>query len=129
MYFCAILFPPFSYLQEGQVSNSFLAAQMPQTICPSLFDTHHEKNHKIILNTLMNGKVKYWKKGDKDEHETPVANLLPVSLTSVVHLDLRISPRIFEKIRNDPIVIIRGLGEGDSWKKPSKKSRDAVPLS
>ncbi len=44
---------------------------------------------------------------------TPVANLSPVSLTPVVHLDLRISPRIFEKIRNDPNVIIRGLGEGD----------------
>jgi len=38
----------------------------------------------------------------------------PVSLTPVVHLDLRISPRIFEKIRNDPNVIFRGLGEGDS---------------
>jgi hypothetical protein len=37
-----------------------------------------------------------------------------VSLTPVVHLDLRISPRIFEKIRNDPNVIIRGLREGDS---------------
>ncbi len=35
----------------------------------------------------------------------------------VVHLDLRISLRIFEKILNDPNVIIRGLGEGDSWKK------------
>ncbi len=45
---------------------------------------------------------------------TPVANLPPVSLTPVVHLDLRISPRIFEKIQNDPNVIIRGLGEGDS---------------
>jgi hypothetical protein len=40
--------------------------------------------------------------------------LPPVSLTPVVHLDLRISPRIFEKNRNDPNVIIRGLGEGDS---------------
>jgi hypothetical protein len=39
-------------------------------------------------------------------------NLPPVS-TLVVHLDLRIQ-RIFEKIRNDPNVIIRGLGEGDS---------------
>ena len=38
-------------------------------------------------------------------------NLPPVSLTPVVNLDLRISPRIFEKISN---VIIRGLGEGDS---------------
>jgi hypothetical protein len=43
-----------------------------------------------------------------------VANLPPVSLTPVVHLDLRISPRIFEKFRNDTNVIIRGLGEGDS---------------
>ncbi len=41
-------------------------------------------------------------------------NLPPVKLTPVVHLDLRISPQIFEKIRNDPNVIIRGLGEGDS---------------
>jgi hypothetical protein len=40
---------------------------------------------------------------------TPVANLPPV-----VHLNVQISPRIFEKIRNDPNVIIRGLGEGDS---------------
>jgi hypothetical protein len=45
---------------------------------------------------------------------TPVANLPPVSTTPVVHLDLRISPRISEKIRNDPNVIIRGVGEGDS---------------
>ncbi len=45
---------------------------------------------------------------------TPAANLPPVSLTPVVHLDLQTSPRIFEKIRNDPNVIIRGLGEGDS---------------
>jgi hypothetical protein len=40
---------------------------------------------------------------------TPVANLTPV-----VHLDLRISPRIFGKIRNDLNVVFRGLGEGDS---------------
>jgi hypothetical protein len=47
--------------------------------------------------------------------------LLPVSLTPVVYLDLRISPRIFEKIRNDPNVIIWGLGEGDSWKNLKQK--------
>ncbi len=41
-------------------------------------------------------------------------NLPRVSLTPVVHLDLQISPRIFEKIRNDPNVIIKDLGEGDS---------------
>ncbi len=36
------------------------------------------------------------------------------NLSLVVHLDLQKSPRIFEKIRNDPNVNFRGLGEGDS---------------
>ncbi len=44
-------------------------------------------------------------------------HLPPVSTTPVVHLELRISPRIFEKIWNSPNVILRGLGETDSWKK------------
>jgi hypothetical protein len=43
-----------------------------------------------------------------------VANLPPVSLTPVVHLDLGISPRIFEKIRNGPKGILWGWGETDS---------------
>ncbi len=42
------------------------------------------------------------------------ANLPSVSLTPVVHLDLRISPPIFKKNRNNPSVIFRGLGDGDS---------------
>ncbi len=45
---------------------------------------------------------------------TTVANCPPVSTTPVLHLDLQISPRIFDKIQNDPNAIIRGLGEGDS---------------
>jgi hypothetical protein len=45
---------------------------------------------------------------------TPEANLPPVSLTPVVNLELRVSPRIFEKIRNGPNGILRGLGETDS---------------
>jgi hypothetical protein len=69
---------------------------------------------------------------------TPAAKLLPVSMTPVanfytffasvvdtgvvdtvslipvVNLELRISPRIFEKIRNGPHGILRGLGETDS---------------
>ncbi len=48
-------------------------------------------------------------------------NLPPVSLIPVVHLDLRISPRIFEKICNDPNVIIRGLGEGMIHEKNQKQ--------
>jgi hypothetical protein len=61
---------------------------------------------------------------------TPVANFAPVLLTTVVHLDLRlrISPRIFKKIRFDPKVIIRGLGEGDSWKKPEAKNLVTLSL-
>ncbi len=41
-------------------------------------------------------------------------HLPPVSLTPVANLKLRISPRIFEKIRNGPHGILRGLGETDS---------------
>ncbi len=54
--------------------------------------------------------------------------LPPVSLIPVVHLDLRISLRIFEKNRNCPNGILWGWGETDSWKTRSKKSRDTVPL-
>jgi hypothetical protein len=45
---------------------------------------------------------------------TLVTNLPPVSLIPVLHLDLRISPRIFEKIQNGPNGILWGLGETDS---------------
>jgi hypothetical protein len=38
----------------------------------------------------------------------------PVSLIPVVHLYLRISPRIFEKIRNGLNGILWGWGETDS---------------
>jgi len=40
-------------------------------------------------------------------------HLPPVSLTPVANLELPISQRIFEKIRNDPNDILRGLGEPD----------------
>ncbi len=55
-------------------------------------------------------------------------NLPPVSLTPVVHLDLRISLRIFGKIQNDPNVIIMDLGEGDSCKKPEAKNLVTLSL-
>ncbi len=45
-------------------------------------------------------------------------NLPSVSTTPVVHLELKISPRIFKKIWNNPNGILRGLKETDSWKKP-----------
>jgi hypothetical protein len=54
--------------------------------------------------------------------------LPPVSLIPVVHLDLRISPRIFEKIRNGPNAILRGWGESDSSKKPEAKNLVTLSL-
>jgi hypothetical protein len=45
----------------------------------------------------------------------PVANLPPLLLILVMHLDLRIiSENFSEKIQNDPHVIFNGLGEDDS---------------
>jgi hypothetical protein len=41
-------------------------------------------------------------------------NLPPVSLTPVVHLDLQISPRIFEQIQNGPNGTLWGWGETHS---------------
>jgi hypothetical protein len=40
----------------------------------------------------------------------------------MVHLDLEISPRNFEKIWSDSDVIFRGLWEDDSKRKPEAKT-------
>ncbi len=58
----------------------------------------------------------------------PVAILPPVSLISVVHLDLRISPLIFEKIRNCPNGILWGWGQTDTRKKPEAKKLVTLSL-
>ena len=52
----------------------------------------------------------------------------PVSLIPVVHLDLRISPRIFEKIRIGPNAILWGWGKTDSSKKPEAKNLVTLSL-
>ncbi len=48
-------------------------------------------------------------------------HLPPMSTTPMVHLEQRISQRIFIQISNNAVGIIRGLGEDDSWKKPEAK--------
>jgi hypothetical protein len=53
-------------------------------------------------------------------------HLSPVSTTKVVHFELRIPPRIFEKIQNGPNGILRGLGETDSYKKPEVENLVAL---
>jgi hypothetical protein len=55
-------------------------------------------------------------------------HLPPVSLTPVANLELQISRRIFEKIRNGPKGIIRGLRETDSRKKPDAKNLVTLSL-
>ncbi len=55
-------------------------------------------------------------------------HLPPESTILVVHVELRISPRIFEKLRNYPNGILKGLGETDSWKNRRWKSCGTVPL-
>ncbi len=57
-----------------------------------------------------------------------VANLPPASLIPVVHLDLRLSPRIFEKIRNVHNAILWGWRETDSSKKPEAKNLVTLSL-
>ena len=55
-------------------------------------------------------------------------HLPPVLLTPVANLELQISPRIFEKNRNGPNGIIRGLGETGSRKKPEAKNLVTLSL-
>jgi hypothetical protein len=54
--------------------------------------------------------------------------LPPVSLIPAVHLDLRISPRIFEKIRDGPNGILWVWGENDPRKKPEAKNLVTLSL-
>jgi hypothetical protein len=54
-------------------------------------------------------------------------DLPPVSTTPVVHPKLRISPRIFEKIRNG-LMGYSGTGETYSWKKPEVENLVTLSL-
>ncbi len=55
-------------------------------------------------------------------------HLPPVSLTPVANIELRISPRIFEKIRNGLNGILWGWGETDPWKEPEAKNLVTLSL-
>ncbi len=55
-------------------------------------------------------------------------HLPSVSTTPVVHLELPMSPWTFEKIRNGPNGILRGLGKLIHKKTRSRNSCDTVPL-
>jgi hypothetical protein len=53
-------------------------------------------------------------------------HLPPMSTAPLVHIELRIYPRIFENIRNDPHGILRARGKLIHTK--NRKSRDTVPF-
>jgi hypothetical protein len=55
-------------------------------------------------------------------------HLPPVSMTLVVHLELRISPRILKNIQNSPNAVIRGLRETDLCGKPEVDKLVALSL-
>ncbi len=60
------------------------------------------------------------------------SDIVPIICTIVVDTDgassLRISHKLFEKIRNDTNVIFGGLGQDDSWKKPEVKNLVTLSL-
>ncbi len=78
-------------------------------------------SHYLPLVSILPLEIRYWY---QTTPALPVTKFAPgvvdtggkVSMILVVHLDLWISPQIFEKIWNDPDVIFRGLAEDDSWK-------------
>ncbi len=60
---------------------------------------------------------------------TPAINFSPVSLTPLNNIHSRLSPRIFEKNRNNPKSILRGQGDTDLRKNLKSKSRVRLPLN
>ncbi len=87
----------------------------------------------------VNLKAKIYKYGNSNTQRCPnkmikiflledFFHLPPVLLTPVVHLEPRISPRIFEKIRKGRTGILICLGETDSWKKPEVENLVTLSL-
>jgi hypothetical protein len=83
---------------------------------------HHKVNLKAKIYIYVNSTTQRWpNKIIKIFLLEDFSHLPPVSLTPVANLELRISPRIFAKIRNGANGIIRGLGETDSEKNQKQK--------
>jgi hypothetical protein len=119
--FAAFLSIPYAQPPIGNLRYSFLKGQ-----CHEIFDYrfffHESVSPKPLRIPFRSFRIFSKTRGDIRssrcttgvvESLTPMANLPRVSLVPVVHLYLRISPRIFEKIRSDPIVIFGVLGEDD----------------
>jgi len=114
-WYCSHYLPPVSRIP---VANLPLVSLIPVAICHrwQIICRRYRWQRWQICHRCQQLKGNWWQ------------NLPPVSLTPVVRLDLRISPQIFEKIWNDPNVIIRGLGKGDLWKKLEAKNLMTLSL-
>ncbi len=113
-------FPPFSLVLLITVANNGNNYQTAD----NLKWTWRKKKYIYVNSTIQscpNKIIKFFLIED-------FFHLPPVSTTPVVHLELRISPRIFEKNRNGSNGIPRALGETDSWKKPEVKNLVTLSL-
>ncbi len=109
------IFPPVSLVLLISVANNGNSYQTADNL-----KWTWRKKCIYMLTLLPKGfQKKYWE---------IFLHLPPVSLTPVGHLELRISPRIFEKNRNGPNGIIRGFGETDPCRKPEVKNLVALSL-
>ncbi len=100
------IFTPFSLALLIPVANLPPVSTIPASNLPPVANCHRYQRHQL----------------------EGFFHLPPVSLTPVANLELRISPRIFEKICNNPNGIIRGLGETDSRKKQEEKNLVTLSL-
>jgi hypothetical protein len=90
---------------------------------------HLKVNLKANINIYVSSTTQRWpNKINKIFLIEDFFHLPPVLLTPVANLELRISPRIFEKIRNYLNGILWGQGETDSWKEPEAKNLVTLSL-
>ncbi len=90
---------------------------------------HRKVNLKAKIHTYVSSTTQRWpKKIIKIFLIEDFFHLPPVSLTPVANLELPISLRNFEKIRNDLYGILWGWGETESWKEPEAKNLVTLSL-
>jgi hypothetical protein len=129
------IFPPFSLALLIPVANlppvsTISAANLPPVSTTPVANCHRYQRHRWQIMATISGcrhlkvnlKAKIYIYVNSTTQRCPnkiikifllegFFHLPPVSLTPVANLELRISPQIFEKFRNGPDGIIRGLGK------------------
>ncbi len=132
------IFPPFSLALL--IPSRILAANLPPVSTMLVANCHRYQRHRWQImatisgcrNLKVNLKTKVYIYLNSTTQRCPnkiikifllqgFFHLPSVSLTPVASLELRISPRIFEKILNGPNGIIRSLGKLIQEKNQNKK--------